>query len=150
MGETLREAITAGQPLDKLALYFGCWHRVGHYMHWPNGGVIWDAKRDLPGFPWSTGLIDGGLLKNGKRADVYDGKVFWTCGGSPFWYAFYWWDNSVDRRKNSNSGFYVRGFGWPKAQSAFDYACAEFPKVIGRQRQPLVLQVPRPEESSDV
>lgn len=84
--------------------------------------------------------MDGGLLKNGKRRDVYDGKVFWTCGGLEFWYAFFWWDNSVDRRGASNSGFYVRGFGWPEATAAFEYACEQFPQVVGRQRQPLVLQ----------
>ena len=86
------------------------------------------------------GLLDGGLLKNGGRSDVYDGRVFWTCGGSSFWYAFFWWDNSVDRRRGSNAGFYVRGFGWPEAQAAFDYACGQFPGIVARQRQPLVLQ----------
>lgn len=142
MMSRLQDAIETGQALGKLALYFGCWQRPGHYLHRRGGRTIWDAKRDLPGFPWSDGLMDSGLLKNGKRRDIYDGKVFWTCGGSAFWYAFFWWDNSVDERGASNSGFYVRGFGWPEAQSAFDYACAEFPEVVSRQMHPLILQNP--------
>lgn len=138
--ERLREDDTAG----KLALYFGCWDRVGHYLHHQDGKTIYDPKVQLAGFPWSVGLLDGGLLNNGKRADICDGKVFWTCGGSTFWYAFFWWDRSVDGRGASNSGFYVRGFGWPEARWAFDYACAAFPKVVARQKQPLALQAPTP------
>lgn len=86
--------------------------------------------------------MDGGLLKNGKSTDVYDGKVFWTCGGLSFWYAFFWWDRSGDTRGASNSGFYVRGYGWPEAQQAFDYACAQFPHIVARQHQPLILIEP--------
>lgn len=140
----LTEAIEAGKAAGKIALYFGCWREVGHYLHRENGSKIWEPKRDLPGFPWSSALLDSGLLKNGKRPDRYDGKVFWTCGGHPFWYAFYWWDQSVDRRGMSNSGFYVRGFGWPEAQDAFDFAVAAFPHVVKRQHFPLVLQNPTP------
>jgi hypothetical protein len=136
----LQAAIAAGKDQGTVALYWGCWNRVGHYLHHKNGRTIYDARHDIPGFPWSDSLLDGGLLKNGEHPDVYDGKVFWTCGGTSFWYAFLWWDNSIDRRGASNSGFYVRGFGWPEAQAAFDYACAEFPSVVARQKQPLVLQ----------
>ncbi|TGQ95423.1 hypothetical protein EN851_07855 [Mesorhizobium sp. M8A.F.Ca.ET.208.01.1.1] len=145
----LQAAINAGQAAGKLALYFGCWERAGHFLHLPNGRTIYGEERQVPEIPWSVGLMDGGLLKNGKRPDVYDGKVFWTCGGLQFWYAFYWWDNSVDRRGASNSGFYVRGFGWPEAQSAFDYACAEFPKVVSRQTHALILQNATPPTSRD-
>jgi hypothetical protein len=84
--------------------------------------------------------MDTGLLKNGKHADSPDGRVWWTCGGLTFWYAFFWWDRSVDTRGACNSGFYVRGFGWPEAQEAFDYACAAYPQVVARQKHPLVLQ----------
>lgn len=85
--------------------------------------------------------MDTGLLKNGEVLDTPTGKVYWTCGGKDaFWYAFYWWDRSVDSRGNSNSGFYVRGFGWPCAQEAFDYACSAFPAIVTRQKFPLVVQ----------
>ncbi|RUX60150.1 hypothetical protein [Mesorhizobium sp. M7A.F.Ca.CA.002.12.1.1] len=144
---SLQAAIEAGQVQGKLALYFGCWDRAGHYLHRPGGRTIYDAQREAPGFPWSDGLMDTGLLKNGQRPDVYDGKVFWTCGGLSFWYAFYWWDHSVDRRGGSNSGFYVRGFGWPEAPLAFDYACSQFPQVVARQKHSLVLQDPENERA---
>lgn len=139
----LQAAIEAGKAEGKLALYFGCLGRLGHYLHAPNGETVW-SDRTPKSLPWSTNLMDTGLLKNGKRADIYDGRVFWTAGGLSFWYAFYWWDRSVDKRGASNSGFYVRGFGWPDAQAAFDYACAQFPTVVTRQQHPLVLQNPVP------
>jgi hypothetical protein len=123
----------------KRALYFGCRgaNQAGHYLQ-EGRDVIWDPP---PGCPWTLGHMDSGLLKNGKRRDVDDGRVFWTCGGKDsFWYAFYWWDNSGDKRPGSNSGFYVEGFGWPEVQEAFDYACAQYPEVIARQRVPLNLQ----------
>lgn len=123
---------------EKMALYFGCRDEPGHYLQ-SGRETLWDTD-GLPGFPWTMGHMDGGLLKNGKHPDVYDGKVFWTCGGTPLWLAFVWWDNSVDRRGASNSGFYVRGFDVAGRQEALDYACAVYPKVIARQRQPLVLQ----------
>jgi hypothetical protein len=84
--------------------------------------------------------MDTGLLKNGEHPDIYDGKVFWTCGGTPLWLAFVWWDRSVDRRSACNSGFYVQGFDHKHAADALEYAGTVFPEVIARQRQPLVLQ----------
>lgn len=61
------------------------------------------------------------------------------------WHAFIWWDRSDDQRGASNSGFYVRGFPYEEREPAFDFACAAWPKVVARQRHPLVLQPwPRP------
>lgn len=138
--ENLAKAIENGKGLGKLTLYFGCWDRPGHFLHDPRGLKLWE--REFPtGFPWDFGLMDGGLLRNGKVPDSPDGRVFWTCGGATaFWYAFYWWDRSVDKRGACNSGLYVRGFGWPEEHEAFAYACAQFPRVIARQKFPLVLQ----------
>lgn len=127
-------------PDQKLALYFGCWNGSGHYVHKTNGETVWDPRRDIPGFPWTMGLVDTGLLKNGNRRDTCDGKVYWTCGGIDFWYAFFWWDRSVDSRGGSNSGLYVRGFEFGDIQAAFDYACSKFPRVISRQKYTLCLQ----------
>ena len=135
----LEAAIEAGKVANKLALFFGCWGQPGHYLHAASGRTLWNDGTDLK-LPWNSGLMDGGLLKNGERPDVYDGKVFWTCGGLTFWYAFYWWDRSGDQRGNSNSGFYVRGFGWPEARAAFDFACTAFPSIVSRQAHTLVLQ----------
>jgi hypothetical protein len=108
---------------DKLALYFG-YGRGGHFLRGPLRDTL-DPQQEYPGFPWSIGSLDCGLLKNGKVPDAPDGRVHWTCGGKPvLWHAFFWWDRSGDKRGASNSGFYVRGF-WPK--------------VVERQRFPLVL-----------
>lgn len=141
-GGFLADAILAGKEQGKMALYFGCIDTLGHVARLPNGKSVWDPRRDFPGFPWSESHLDCGLLKNGKHPDVCDGKVYWTAGGRSLWYAFFWWDRSKDTRGASNSGFYVRGFGWPEAQQAFDYACAAFPKVVAGQAYPLVLQGP--------
>lgn len=119
------------------ALYFG-YLTGGHFLHDQNNKSTLEPKRY--GLPWSIGLLDTGLLKNGKHIDIYDGRVFWTCGGSPLWFAFFWWDRSGDTRANSNSGFYVRGFDLAERQQAFDYAALTFPKVMARQTHLLVLQ----------
>lgn len=139
MMTTLENSIKSGKILGKRALYFGCWHDAGHFLH-DTGGHHIDNERPSD-LPWEESFMDTGFLKNRKIPDIPTGQVYWTCGGSEaFWYAFYWWDRSVDTRGACNSGFYVRGFGWPEAQAAFDYACAQFPHVVKRQKYPLVLQ----------
>ena len=138
---TLQVAIDEGRKMGKLALYFGCWNEVGHYLHSPGGASIWHDHGLPPDLPWDERIMDTGFLKNGKILDIPDGRVYWTCGGAAaFWYAFYWWDRSVDTRGACNSGIYVRGFGWPEADAAFEYGCAQFPNVVKRQKYPLVLQ----------
>ncbi len=127
-----------------MALFHGCWDRPGHYLHDRTGKTLWERDAKVLQLPWSSSHMDGGLLKNGKRSDRPDGKVWWTCGGLTFWYAFYWWDRSGDRRGASNSGFYVRGYGWPEASEAFDYAVSVFPHIVSRQKYPLVLQERKP------
>lgn len=132
---------------NRIALYFGCGARAGHHLR---GSDL--MMTDAPsGLPWNSGHMDGGLLTNGRIPDKADGRVFWTCGGRPeLWFAFYWWDNSVDGRGGSNSGFYVRGFEpvvvTPSsvrfaAPDAFKYACGAFPQIVARQKFPLALQV---------
>jgi len=109
-------------------------------LHDIKGLRYWDEKA-FQGFPWSMSHMDTGLLRNGKRADKYDGKVFWTCGGkNELWFAFFWWDRSVDSRSGSNSGFYIRGFEFSEKADALEYAIRSFPNVVARQRHPLVLQ----------
>ena len=130
----------------RAAFYFGCRHQPGHYLFDANGRKLWNG---IPGCPWDLTLMDGGLLKNGGRRDYADGRVFWTCGGrggpGRLWFAFYWWDNSVDRRPGSNSGFYVSGYDGDRAaleqvEDAFEFALRSFPEVVGRQVFMLVLQ----------
>lgn len=133
--------VGTGLTVTAYALYFGCWRSAGHSLRDAAGRAVWSADRPSD-LPWGVPSMDTGLLKSGKVADAPDGKVYWTCGGADaLWYAFYWWDRSVDSRPGSNSGFYVRGFGWPEPQSAFDYACARFPRVVARQKFPLALHL---------
>lgn len=132
----------------KRALYFGCRDRnkPGHYLQ-EGSKTLWRTPSEIDF--WDH-VMDGTLLKNGKHPDVLDGKVWWTCGGKPdLWYAFFWWDNSGDPRPGSNSGFYVGGFApdhltsetaRENAKLAFAFACERYPKVLQRQRHPLVLQ----------
>lgn len=138
----LSSSIENGQKLGKLALYFGCWTTAGHFLHDPHGKHLYsDRPADLP---WAEDLMDTTLLKNGKIPDKPDGRVWWTAGGAQaFWYAFYWWDRSIDSRGACNSGLYVRGFGWPEERIAFEYGCEQYPHVIARQKFPLVLQEKR-------
>lgn len=132
---------------EALALYFGCLDEVGHYLFSPPNTKIWDPP---PACPWTLSLMDSGLLNNRKVPDVPDGRVHWMCGGrTVFWFAFVWWDRSVDSRGACNSGFYVRGFTPPvitrasveeASKPAFTFACEQWPEVVSRQRYPLVLQ----------
>jgi hypothetical protein len=135
--------------VEKRALYFGCQgaNNPGHYLQ-EGPKIIWDVPVEC-GW-WHLGLMDGGLLKNGKHCDIEDGRVWWTCGGrEDLWYAFFWWDRSGDKRRASNSSFYVCGFApaslspetaRENSRPAFEYACSVYPEVVGRQRHPLVLQ----------
>lgn len=136
----------------KRSLYFGCLGGLGHYLNDGTGHRAISTGH-VPGLPWNIGHMDAQLLKNGKRPDVYDGRVFWTCGGrdlnADLWFAFYWWDRSVDKRGASNSGFYVHGFPWPEVEAAFAFAFERWPNVIERQRQPLVLQI-TPDEAARI
>ena len=126
-------------------LFHGCWGAPGHYLRDVKGRTLWDAPT---GFPWTPGLMDGGLLQNGEHVDNPDGRVWWTCGGAniaeSLWHAFYWWDRSGDPRGASNSGFYVKGVPWQKGVSAtiaFEIACKAYPTIVSRQKHPLILQV---------
>jgi hypothetical protein len=114
--------------------YFG-FKNAGHLLYTPVGREIYDPI----GIPWSPSLMDTGLLKNGKRPDVYDGKVF-SVPAANMWIAFFWWDRSGDHRPGSNSGFYVHGFEWEERKAAFKYACSKFAEIIKRQKFPLVLR----------
>src|SRR5882672_3364022 len=115
---TLENSIQSGKMLGKKALYFGCWRNAGHFLHDTSGHHIYDSERPSD-LPWDEPIMDTGFLKNRGVRDLPTGQVYWTCGGSKaFWYAFYWWDRSVDSRGACNSGFYVRGFGWPETRAA--------------------------------
>lgn len=147
----------------KAAFYFGPRSQAGHYFWTDPYNSTLEPRQADPSFPWKDiGLLDGGLLKNRKVRDAPDGRVHTVCGGRPVWFAFVWWDRSVDTRGACNSGFYVRGFA-PEvvtyanviavAPDAFRFACEAWPDVVARQRFPLVLQdlpLPVPETPLEV
>ena len=145
MSERLDHAASEGKRLGRMALYFGCWKDKGHFLHDVNGWHVYDSNGRKPAdLPWDECLMDATLLRNGKVPDIPTGNVYWTCGGKDaFWYAFYWWDRSVDKRGACNSGIYVRGFDHHEPQTAFEYGCSQFPHVIARQAFPLELQLNR-------
>ena len=122
---------------EKRALYFGFGYGGHGLRSWPRGE---DYFSEHPaGFPWDDGLLDSGLLRNREVPDIPDGRVHWVGGGNPFWHGFFWWDRSGDPRGACNSGFYVQGFPRAEPQAALDYACEQWPKVVARQKFPLVL-----------
>jgi hypothetical protein len=123
------------------AFYSGCLDVVGHYFWLTRRQSLLypgEIMRAVPDFiPSWAEIWDGGLLKNGKRPDVYDGNVYAVPAKG--WLAFAWWDNSIDRRGASNSGFYVAGFEWKQREAALAFAMMQWPEVVARQRQPLAL-----------
>lgn len=126
---------------NKVTLHFGYSCGRGHMLDIPGrGGGSINPQRDMPGLPWSIGDMDTGLLTNGNHKDVYDGRVFWTLGGTPLWFAFFWWDRSGDSRGKSNTGLYVRGFRGEEKAEAWAFAQAAWPLVIARQHHPLILR----------
>ena len=132
---------------EKLALYFGCIRDAGHFL-WDPRNMVRRLRPpdDVRDFPWSMEQLDHDLLD--RRGLRTMGKVMWVAGGRPvLWHAFLWWDNSIDQRPGSNSGFYVRGWDPRRVDAvpAFDYAKSIWPEVVKRQRFPLVLDTNDPE-----
>lgn len=122
----------------KLVLHYGYLPGGGHVLQRADGVLV--DPGEAARLPWAEALLDGGLLVNRRVHDAPDGRVFWTAGGRPHWYAFFWWDRSGDPRGGSNSAFLVRGFDHDRQILAFNHACRVWPHVVARQRHPLVLQ----------
>ena len=80
--------------------YFGCWDTVGHYLKdhtWKNISMY---DNDLP---WKE--IDGTLCPDDTREQGIV-KIHHEEG----WTAAAFWDESIDKRSNSNSVLFVEGF----------------------------------------
>lgn len=138
----------------KRAYYFGCdgKHSSGHRLIDSRGRSV--SQQNPPeamfGFPWSFEFIDGGLLAVKKIKDEESGQVLHFCSPDqnatqlmatwPTWHSFVWWDRSGDSRGGSNSGLYVKGFTNDQVAEAFEFALAQYPEVVKRQRLPLQLQ----------
>lgn len=119
--------------------YFGCLDQAGHFLRGTSSKINY-YENDLP---WKQ--IDGGLLASMDEPDEATGRVRAVLGkrGERWWWAFVWWDRSVDRRGGSNSGLYVSGFGPDDRDAAFAHACEKWPAVVGRQLYPLKIAEPR-------
>ena len=129
--------------MEKRAYYTGTLRQAGHYFWLDHHKSVLYASQIMEAIPdfidiWAT-RWDGELLKNGKRPDRYDGKV-WAIPAKGPWIAFVWWDNSIDKRNGSNSAFYVSGFEWEDRDAALEFAIGKWPEVVSRQHQPLILQ----------
>lgn len=131
---------------DKLALYFGCFNDIGHYLHTLDGRRHLDTEKACPGLPWSGIELDGGLLRSRHHPDVYDGRLevatahdlSVSAPADSCWHGFFWWDRSVDTRGASCSAIVVRGFAARDFAEAFAYARTVWPKVFARQTVTLV------------
>lgn len=119
-------------------MYFGIRKGKEHCLHFETARMEPDAA-SIEGFPFSIFQLDTGFLESWKVTDLPDGRVYWTKGGDPLWFAFCWWDRSGSRLTQSNSGFYVRGFAAHDQLAAFRYACEKFPDVVSRQNKNLTL-----------
>jgi len=103
--------------------YFGCWDRVGHYLHVPGGATVRESwiPEDFP-LNWKT--LDGGLLP--KHQDPVSRYLWRTTG----WTIVTMWDRTVDSRPNSCAAFVVRGeMGM---QEVWNLARQHFPVQVER------------------
>lgn len=127
------------------AYYFGCWKDTGHYWHDRSGRSI--LHRFDERFPESLrkGHIDGNFCP-GAPVELYgrhsrpevegEASLHYIEG----WTVLAWWDRSVDHRSASNSALVVKGTY--DFTAILEIAKAQYPHVMKRQRQPLVLVEP--------
>ena len=120
----------------KEVYYFGVLRNTGHHLWHPTKFHI--NPNYIPDFLWSLSDLDGGLLEKIQAFDRYDGRVYWARQQD--WFMFLWWDRSGDKRSQSNSGFYVKGFNTNQYVAAFQYASDKFYEIIKRQSINLTLQ----------
>lgn len=79
-------------------IFFGCGKEVGHYLYTKGGWRMnYDARKKLP---FAEMILDSGLLK-----DVPMTEGLATISVIRGWTVVSFWDNSVDKRPNSNAAF---------------------------------------------
>jgi hypothetical protein len=117
-------------------LYFGCWHRPGHYLFCPNGGR---APRNATPFGADAEQLDRDCYKPGKRSNRFASECVETAdqiqGAARLthergWTIFAFWDRSVDHRGGCHSTF-VAPDTWT-AEEMIDAARAAFPQIWAR------------------
>jgi hypothetical protein len=80
--------------------YFGCWDRVGHYLHKPQGISVQNAG------PF-TSHIDGKYPP--KTKDIRENEKESSITHEQGWTILAMWDRSVDERYGSNAAFLIEG-----------------------------------------
>lgn len=79
-------------------IFFGCVKEAGHYLHTKDGWRINYAARKM--VPFTEAVLDSGLLSG---VPMTEGLA--TISVIRGWTVVSFWDNSVDKRPNSNAAF---------------------------------------------
>lgn len=122
------------------AYYFGCWERSGHF--WRGKNPYTTEHEILQKVPPALKHIDGRFCPGAVPGDSYARRRPEVEGEAALhhvdgWTVLAWWDRSVDHRGACNSNIVARG--------TFDFTImieigkAQYPRVITRQRSPIVL-----------
>lgn len=101
-------------------LFFGCWDRLGHYLHTHAGRTVGPSAS-----PWGFS-IDAGLLD--QQAPQVEGVAVVVQRDG--WTAISFWDRSVDTRPGSNAAFLVDEL--VSGEDLLGRARATFPAVFAR------------------
>lgn len=115
--------------LLKRTFYFGCWGRVGHSLHTPDGKSLSYSHRLPPDqTPWDD-VLDGGLPpRPGRHMEAPNGHA--ALHHKDGWTALAFWDNSVDTRGGSHSTFLFEGIY--DFDAALALARQQFPTIFAR------------------
>lgn len=115
-------------------LYFGCWDRLGHYLHSRGGQSVHQAEYATP-WKWHIdGQLCPGMAWERERwrrvASEVEGQAAVHHKGG--WTALAFPDNTIDKRGASNSCYLVnRTLTFAEMIEA---AKATFPEIWGRYR----------------
>lgn len=120
---------TAGsQPLD--VWFFGCLGEPGHYLRRsPGAQTEWNERAQPWGWKLDSGLCEGNQFQR-------DAGKTWTHQKDG-WTAVSFWDQSGDRRGNSNSTFLVHAL--VTGAEVLAAARLQWPQVFNRPGFPKVI-----------
>lgn len=142
-----------------MILFYGCWTTpegrsdTGHYYASPEGpGVAYSMRRRHDGklednperyVPWGY-KVDGGLAPRGDDYHREGIVALSQCVNrlgfhdEQWWSVVSWWDNSVDKRMESNANFLVDRKA--TAEEVLAEARKAFPQIFARFKYPLVIR----------
>lgn len=109
--------------------FFGCWNgSVGHYMHTPGGGTVYEKTATPWGFSVDSSLAPRGPNSTRDRREEIEGHA--ALHYKEGWTALAWWDRSVDTRGACNAGLYAKG-RFDEADM-LELGRRYFPKIMSR------------------